>query len=97
MGRVCDRCEGDIKLSYLLKQNSLENIICPNCGRTLKVTRESKIVTLASYFSTLSVFISLPIGLSYKIIISGIWTLLSNYLLEPLLYTYKEALESNDS
>lgn len=93
MGRMCDRCDGDIKTSYLLKQNSLENIVCPNCGRILKVTKTSKVAMWTSYILMLSIFVILPIKLNYKIIIEGIWTLLSYYLLQSFVYTYKEIEE----
>lgn len=89
MLKICDRCNDEIKISYLLKQPSLDRIICPNCGRKMKVTDLSKVMALTIFITILSLFLILPIYLLYKIFFMAIWNIFSYCLLKPLVYTYK--------
>lgn len=90
MGRKCTRCSYDIETSYLLKQESLQEIICPNCGRALIVTEISRFLAITIFTMGSLILIMLPIKAANIIIIESIWIALSYLFLPAIIYNYEE-------
>lgn len=95
MSRLCERCQYDITVGYILKQESFSEIRCPNCGRLLEVTLLSKVLVLCYYVLGLLGLSVLPIGVVCILVFQYIWTVISYYYLPAFLYFYKEKNEDS--
>ena len=95
MSRKCERCQCDITVSYLLKQNSCSEIRCPNCGRILEVTPLSKVLVLCYYALGLLGISVFPIKVIGVVIFQVLWTAVSYYYLPDFIYFYKEKNEDS--
>ena len=96
MGRKCTRCYYDLKTSYLLKQESFHEILCPNCGRTLVVTDISRFLAITIFIMGSLIFTMLPIKAVNIVIIESIWIVLSYFLLPAIIYDYEEKDKEKD-
>ena len=90
MWRKCNRCDYEISNNYLLKQKNLDEIICPNCGRTLVVTKISKWLASSFFIMISTIFIILPIKIKFKIFIECFWIIFSYTFLPILVFDYNE-------
>lgn len=90
MGRKCTRCHYEIDAVYILKQDSKEQIICPNCGRTLEATKISKAVMLSIFIMFFLLFLILPITIINKILVEVLWYVLSKNVVTAFIYEYEE-------
>lgn len=90
MKRKCTRCYFDIKTSYILKEESFRQIVCPNCGRTLVATDISRFLAITIFIMGSLVFTLLPIKVFNIFIIESIWIALSYFLLPAIIYDYEE-------
>lgn len=90
MGRKCTRCYYDLKASYLLKQESFQEIRCPNCGRTLVVTDISRFLAITIFIMGSLIFTMLPIKAVNIVILESIWIALAYFLLPAIIYDYEE-------
>lgn len=88
MNRKCKRCGYEITISYLLKQKSYLEIRCENCGRLMKVTKMSKMLTLTYYILTAILIIIIPIRIIPKIVLGLAWTIISYRYLPAVLFLY---------
>jgi len=88
--RKCTRCYFDIKTSYILKEESFQEIICPNCGRSLVVTEISRFLTTTIFIMGSLMFILLPIKAANIIIAEALWIALSYFILPAIVYNYEE-------
>ncbi|MDS0524162.1 hypothetical protein NNC19_00640 [Clostridium sp. SHJSY1] len=90
LGKVCDRCKFEINSSYILRQNSMDKIICPNCGRTLVATIISKLLMLSIFLMFFLLIIIIPVDIINKLIIEAIWITISYSILPAFVYEYEE-------
>lgn len=88
--RKCTRCYYDIETRYLLKEESFQQIVCPNCGRTLIVTEISRFLAITIFIMGSLIFTLLPIKAVNIMIIEGIWIAVSYFLLPAIIYDYEE-------
>lgn len=88
--RKCRRCYFDIKTSYLLKEESFQQIVCPNCGRTLVATSISRFLAITIFSMASLVFPLLPISFLNIFIIESIWIAIYYFLLPAIIYDYEE-------
>lgn len=88
--RKCSRCGYDINIRYLLKEDSFNEIICPNCGRVLIATGISRFFTLSTFIMGFSIGAILPIGIVNIAILEGAWCIFSYYVLPAFFYKYEE-------
>jgi len=89
VSRKCKRCDYDITVSYLLKQKSFSVVPCENCGRLMRSTKMSKVLTLSYYILIAIVFIILPIKIIKIVFLEYIWLIISYYFLPAILYMYE--------
>lgn len=90
MSRRCERCQYDLDISFLLKQEISNRIICPNCGRTLVATEISKVLSISFFVMFFVIFLILPIKILLIIFIESLWVLISKMYLPSILYNYIE-------
>lgn len=90
MGRKCTRCYYDIKNSYILKEETSKEIICPNCGRKLVVTNISRFLAITIFIMGSLIFPILPVKAVNIVIIESVWIALSYFLLPAIIYDYEE-------
>lgn len=95
MIRKCERCQCDISMSYLLKQEKIDEIICPNCGRKLIATDLSKVVAISFFIMFFVIFCILPLKFSTILFIEIIWIMFSKCYLPAFLYMYEEKKEED--
>lgn len=95
MIRQCERCQYDISISYLLKQEDIEEITCPNCGRQLVVTDLSRVLTVIFFIMFFVLFFILPLKFLARMIIEVIWIEFSKHYLPLFLYMYEEKNEED--
>ncbi|MGL4773817.1 MAG: hypothetical protein ACRC2K_09660 [Clostridium sp.] len=96
MSRKCEHCYWEITTKYILKQKDYERIICPNCGRTLKATKISKL--LYRYIEILGVvgILLLPINLKTKLFIEGVWIGSSVLFVPAMIYSYEKLYKDTE-
>ena len=90
MSRKCTRCNYDIEASYILQCKSYEEILCPNCGRNLVATTQSKVLTYAVEIKYCLIITLFPIRLINIVFLEGIWIIISYYILPAFLFRYEE-------
>jgi len=90
LGRKCTRCYFDIETSYILKEESFKQIVCPNCGRTLVATDISRFLSITISIMGFLLFTILPIKILNIFIIESIWIAVSYFLLPAIIYSYEE-------
>lgn len=90
MVRKCERCGYEIYPSYVLTQEEYNEILCPNCGRELVVTRISQVLTDIIMVMVASLIILFPLRLIVIAIIECVWLIVSNLILPVFLYEYTE-------
>jgi CXXC-20-CXXC protein len=90
VGKVCERCKYEINISYILRQNSMGKIICPNCGRTLVATVMSKFLMTSIFLMFFLLFIIMPLDIINRLIIEAIWITISYSILPAFIYDYEE-------
>lgn len=95
MERKCERCQYNIDMTYLLKQENLEEILCPNCGRVLVATDVSKMLTISFFIMFFIIFCILPLRTIVKLIILVLWSCFSKDYLPAFLYLYREKNEED--
>lgn len=96
MKRRCERCDYEIDAKYLLKQDSFDKIICPNCGRTLIVKDGYKLFTTLVFIIFFVVFLFLPLGYLGIIIIEAVWSIIYDEVLPAYIYIYEEIKNDAD-
>lgn len=90
MNRECTRCHYNIDVLYILKQDSKEQIICPNCGRKLEATKISKAVMISIFIMFFLLFLILPIRAINKVFIEVLWFIFSKNVVTAFIYEYEE-------
>ncbi|MBD7909911.1 MULTISPECIES: hypothetical protein [Clostridium] len=90
MGKICERCKYEISIAYILRQKSMEKVICPNCGRTLIATMISKILMISIFLMFFLLFLLVPVDIINKLIIETIWVMLCYSVLPAFIYEYIE-------
>ncbi|MGL5151146.1 MAG: hypothetical protein ACRC7N_11310 [Clostridium sp.] len=93
MSRECEHCNWIIGTKYLLNQKDYEKIICPNCGRVLKVTKLSKLLCKYSQILGSVVVVILPLSIKLKLIMLGVWIIITILILPALLYDYEKVIK----
>ncbi|SFU76245.1 cxxc_20_cxxc protein [Clostridium sp. DSM 8431] len=93
MNRQCERCKFRIDTRDILKKESKDKIICPNCGRTLVATKLSKTLAFSVFIMFFLVFLLLPINFIYITIVEIVWSFITYNILPALLYEYEEIKE----
>lgn len=93
MSRVCEHCYYEISSKYLLKQKEYEKILCPNCGRGLKVTKISKLLFRYTQILIAFVLLILPLGLKEKVVLECLWIGVSIFLLPAYVYNYEKIIK----
>lgn len=88
----CERCDWNITIFYILKQEKQEEIICPNCGRLLAATSNSKTMKKCFSYIFFCIFAILPLINFKKIILLIIWILFSTYILPSFIYNFEEKI-----
>lgn len=90
MKRRCERCDYEINAKYLIKQDSFDKIICPNCGRTLVAKDISKVLGIIIFVVIFTMFLFFPLNYLEKVIIEVGWLLIYRDILPAFIYSYEE-------
>jgi len=94
--RRCERCDYEIDAKYLLKQDSFNVIICPNCGRTLVAMEVGKVLCAFVFIIVFVLFLIFPLSYLWKVIVECAWMWGYKEILPAFIYRYEEVKDDVD-